>query len=215
MSLIRLAVRLAGTPPRSRGAIRPSFAVFITPSPKKGRREDRVPAGTRGPLRELHTQEEPHSSIQVWPSTRPSLRDGRTAYAVLSREPILLLASLAEVEITVGRTGWHDLRIHEGLTVASTVRTTRFCRTRGSLSPACRRDDVVHVAATPIRETNLSAPFVRARPRAHRGLPSLPAPLSPDAAASTASPARDRDDCTPPLKNEPGWRNTYAISEFR
>ena len=29
----------------------------------------------------------PHSSIQVWPITRPSLRDGRTAYAVLSREP--------------------------------------------------------------------------------------------------------------------------------
>jgi len=30
---------------------------------------------------------EPHSSIQVQPITRPSLRDGRTAYAVLSREP--------------------------------------------------------------------------------------------------------------------------------
>ncbi|MET4085336.1 hypothetical protein ABID60_001040 [Bradyrhizobium sp. S3.5.5] len=29
----------------------------------------------------------PHSSIQVVPITRPSLRDGRTAYAVLSREP--------------------------------------------------------------------------------------------------------------------------------
>ena len=43
--------------------------------------------GTRGPLREMHTQEEPHSSIQVVPITRPSLRDGRTAYAVLSREP--------------------------------------------------------------------------------------------------------------------------------
>ncbi|BBO02536.1 hypothetical protein BwSH20_08280 [Bradyrhizobium ottawaense] len=46
-----------------------------------------MPAGTRGPLREMHTQEEPHSSIQVTPNTRPSLRDGRTAYAVLSREP--------------------------------------------------------------------------------------------------------------------------------
>ena len=43
--------------------------------------------GTRGPLREMHTQEEPHSSIQVKPNTRPSLRDGRTAYAALSREP--------------------------------------------------------------------------------------------------------------------------------
>ena len=29
----------------------------------------------------------PHSSIQVVPITRPSLRDGWTAYAVLSREP--------------------------------------------------------------------------------------------------------------------------------
>jgi len=29
----------------------------------------------------------PHSSIQVVPITRPSLRSGRTAYAVLSREP--------------------------------------------------------------------------------------------------------------------------------
>ena len=29
----------------------------------------------------------PHSSIQVKPNTRPSLRDGLTAYAALSREP--------------------------------------------------------------------------------------------------------------------------------
>src|SRR6266567_1552602 len=43
--------------------------------------------GTCGPLREKHTQKEPHSSIQVKPNTRPSLRDGLTAYAVLSREP--------------------------------------------------------------------------------------------------------------------------------
>ena len=33
------------------------------------------------------TRRKPHSSIQVSPYTRPSLRDGRTAYAVLSREP--------------------------------------------------------------------------------------------------------------------------------
>ncbi|BBO15200.1 hypothetical protein TM102_66700 [Bradyrhizobium sp. TM102] len=46
-----------------------------------------MPARTRGPLREKRTQEEPHSSIQVVPITRPSLRGGRTAYAVLSREP--------------------------------------------------------------------------------------------------------------------------------
>jgi hypothetical protein len=61
-----------------------------------------VPTGTRGPLREMHTQEEPHSSIQVWPNTRPSLRDGRTAYAALSREPILLLASLTPANVADG-----------------------------------------------------------------------------------------------------------------
>ena len=69
---------------------------LITPPPNpRGRREGRVPTGTRGPLREMHTQEEPHSSIQVTPITRPSLRDGWTAYAVLSREPNFPLASLA------------------------------------------------------------------------------------------------------------------------
>jgi hypothetical protein len=53
----------------------------------------------------MHTQEEPHSSIQVWPDTRPSLRDGWTAYAALSREPNVLLASLTPAEITEGRAG--------------------------------------------------------------------------------------------------------------
>lgn len=68
----------------------PELCIVVPPSCPRGRREGRVPAGTRGPLREMHTQEEPHSSIQVWPNARPSLRDGRTAYAVLSREPMLL-----------------------------------------------------------------------------------------------------------------------------
>ena len=40
----------------------------------------------RSAARKAHA-EKPHSSIQVSPITRPSLRDGRTAYAALSREP--------------------------------------------------------------------------------------------------------------------------------
>jgi len=59
-----------------------------------------VPTGTRGLLREMHTQQEPHSSIQVVPITRPSLRDGRTAYGALSREPNFPLASLTPSEFT-------------------------------------------------------------------------------------------------------------------
>ncbi|MDD1519595.1 hypothetical protein DAA51_06760 [Bradyrhizobium sp. WBAH10] len=63
--------------------VSPEFCASCRALLEKGRREGRVLAGTRGPLREMHTQEEPHSSIQVKPNTRPSLRDGRTAYAVL------------------------------------------------------------------------------------------------------------------------------------
>ena len=79
---------------RPRGLIARALLHLSPPNPR-GHREGRVPTGTRGPLREMHTQEEPHSSIQVVPITRPSLRDGRTAYAALFREPNFPLASLA------------------------------------------------------------------------------------------------------------------------
>ncbi len=59
---------------------------FLAPK-ERGRREGRAPTGTRGLPREKHTRKRPHSSIQVSPNARPSLRDGWTAYAVLSREP--------------------------------------------------------------------------------------------------------------------------------
>ncbi|OSI80806.1 hypothetical protein BSZ23_09920 [Bradyrhizobium canariense] len=45
--------------------IPPELCFVASPSCPRGRREGRVPAGTRGPLREKHTQREPHSSIQV------------------------------------------------------------------------------------------------------------------------------------------------------
>ena len=43
---------VADAPFRSRGGFRPSFALVSLPSDPRGRREGRVPAGTRGPLRE-------------------------------------------------------------------------------------------------------------------------------------------------------------------
>ena len=73
----------------------PELCLIAPPSNPGGHREDRVPAGTCGLLRERHAQRRPHSSIQVSPITRPSLRSGRTAYAVISREPTIPLASLA------------------------------------------------------------------------------------------------------------------------
>ena len=47
---------LADTPSHPRGAFRPSFTWSLHPLEPRGRREGRVPTGTRGPLREKHTQ---------------------------------------------------------------------------------------------------------------------------------------------------------------
>ena len=68
----------------------------------------------------------------------------------------------------------------QDLTVATTARTTRFCRTQ-------------------------TAPLVCTRVSGSQGLPALPAPSRADAAASTASPARDQDDDEIAPPGEPGW----------
>jgi hypothetical protein len=53
----------------------------------------------------------PHSSIQVKPNTRPSLRSGLTAYAVLSREPNSFWPpSLRELTMWLTRLGAPHLR---------------------------------------------------------------------------------------------------------
>src|SRR6266702_2992029 len=60
--------------------------LLFTPSRKKGRREDRAPAGThKTPVLNRCTRNAQgrHRAAE----TRPSLRDGLTAYAALSREP--------------------------------------------------------------------------------------------------------------------------------
>src|SRR3569623_1974682 len=70
-----------------------------------------------------------HSGIQVKPNTRPSLRSGLMAYAVLSREPNSFWPpSPRELPMWLIRLDAPHLR--EGLTVATTAGTTRFCRTR-------------------------------------------------------------------------------------
>ncbi len=107
---------------------------FLPPSCPRGRREGRVlTSHPRSAARKAHAGK-PHSSIQVVPITRPSLRDGLTAYAVLSREPNSFWPpSPRELTMRLTRLGAPHLR--ESLAVATTVRTTRFCRTRVRLMP--------------------------------------------------------------------------------
>jgi hypothetical protein len=87
-------ISLVDMPFRSRGLIHPSFA--WSRHPLKSKRAQGRPGADRHPrsAARMHTRKRPHSSIQVWPNARPSLRDGRTAYAVISREPNFPLASL-------------------------------------------------------------------------------------------------------------------------
>ncbi|MGC0388871.1 hypothetical protein ACVIU7_003835 [Bradyrhizobium liaoningense] len=65
----------------------PELCFVAHPLEPRGRREDRVLTSHPRSAARRCSAKRPHSSIQVVPITRPSLRDGRTAYAVLSREP--------------------------------------------------------------------------------------------------------------------------------
>jgi hypothetical protein len=110
-----------------RGSLRPSFALVASPSNERGRREDRVPAGTRGPLCEIVVRTL-HSGIQVKPNTRPSLRSGFTAYVVLSPGSDALLPP--------SPCGWLMRVPGRATHITATLgaqtpgaRTTRFCRT--------------------------------------------------------------------------------------
>ena len=67
----------------SRDALRPSFAAISAPIKNRGRREGRAPAGTRGLVCQMRI-ENAHEHTGVAETSRPSLRDGFTAYSALS-----------------------------------------------------------------------------------------------------------------------------------
>ena len=171
----------------SRGAIRPSFSFRVTPPSKEGCREGRVPDGTRGPLREMHTQEEPHSSIQVKPNTRPSLRDGRTAYAALSREPSSLWPP-SPLRKSPARRRLTSMPHSQGLTVATTAGTTRFCRTQA-----------VPLAPRGLRRTSSAVRTTRLAKRL-TGFGSIHCP---------ALPPHPRRRCLRPPHPDPRFVTTY------
>ena len=197
----------------SRGAIRPSFSFRVTPPSKEGCREGRVPDGTRGPLREMHTQEEPHSSIQVKPNTRPSLRDGRTAYAVLSREPNSFWPPsprrkspaprrLTRLPHSQGLDRSNDGQDHTVLPYARPAISPQFSR-------PCRRSrklagETKPGSAVRPRDAKDSRRAIRPAPGLSR--PTLPRPPQTRLANMTTTRS--------PLENEPGWATHTANQNF-
>ena len=205
-------ISFADTPSRSRGAFRPSFASSLHPPNPRGRREGRVPAGTRGPLREnAHAGRtaQQHTGVADHSAFPAQWLDG-LCRDLPGADHSFWPPSPFELTMPSARLGWRTSP--NGLTVATTARTTRFCRTHG---PPCRRSIPGPVDGA----GNLRARRSLTAPSSARGLgltgTTRPARASrADAAASTASPARDRDDFTSPLLGEPGWATHTSKPNF-
>jgi hypothetical protein len=166
----------------------------------------------RSAARKAHA-EKPHSSIQVLPNTRPSLRDGRTAYAVLSREPNFPLASLAvRIDDDVHPVGL--ARIFERLDRSNDGQDhTVSPYARPAMSPQyfqpCRRS---------WKLTGETKPSSAVRLHAGVGLTGTTRPARTpraNAAASTATRPAFRTTREPPLFVGPGCVDLCRNSEFR
>ncbi|MBB4371816.1 hypothetical protein GGD63_004617 [Bradyrhizobium sp. cir1] len=101
----------------------------------------------------------------------------------------------------------------KGLTVATTARTTRFCRTHG---PPFRRSfpGPRRQSRKLTDETSLAAPFVRTRPRAHRDYPPLLAPSVPTLPRPPQARLANKTTTRSPLKDEPGWATHTPFPNF-
>jgi len=148
--------RAQGAAIQSRDRFRPSFdlsfqfrAALLFP---RGRREDRVPTSHPRSAARRCSAGKPHSSIQVVPNTRPSLRSGLTAYAVLSREPSSFWPPLPrELAMQLTRLGAPHLREkldrsddgqdHTVLPYARFAASPQYSSALSTLPKNCRRDE--------------------------------------------------------------------------
>ena len=174
----------------------PELCLITPPSYPRGRREGRVlTTHPRSAAQKAHA-EEPHSSIQVVPITRPSLRDGRTAYAVLSREPnfpsglprprgihrhprrLTRMPPPQELDRS------NDGQDHTVLPYARPAMSPAVFPALSTEPETCRRDETWQRRSSArckgLTESNPPCPWL----------------FAPDAAASTANPAREHDDHT-------------------
>ena len=152
---------------RSRGLIGPSFAAGFAPWNCRGRREGRAPAGTRGSLCVCSASQSCTATYRAARTSRPPLSSGVTAYAVPSPEPnSFCLRRLAKDD---GKGRLTSCRRPQGLTVATTVRTTRFCRTL--LAPFVTRGQVLTSFGSILRPP-CPRPCVPTRARVHRNPPT-------------------------------------------
>ncbi|MGY4368554.1 hypothetical protein ACVW1A_004619 [Bradyrhizobium sp. LB1.3] len=192
--------------------ISPELCLISPPSCPGGRREGRVPAGTRGPLREDVAQGNRTAAYRCSQITRPSLRSGFTAYAVLSREPSSFWPPspsrksrtqrrLTQVPHPQRLDRSNDGQDHTVLPYA------RFAAHR-IISRRCRH------CRKNTGETNLTAPLVDTKPRAHGEQSALPALSRPTLSRPPQARLAKRDDARSPLLVEPGCATHTPFPNF-
>jgi hypothetical protein len=164
---LRSQGRQVDAPPRSRDIICPSFANSFAPK-NRGRREDRVHAAPAVSCAKMHI-ENAHEHTGSAEAIRPSLRNGFTAYFVLSPVNGLschrhLAENSTRLDASVAASGPHDFAV-------------RFSRARQSqLSrPSLPDPRFVTIAHTPLvwdgmaRNKRVICPRDQARPLRHIG----------------------------------------------
>ena len=161
---------------RSRGAKRPKFCKSF--APRKQRAQGRPGARcTRGLMCNI-VRSGAHEHTGSAETLRPSLRNGFTAYAVIS-------------PATNSSVCHRRLRIKICLSPVGPTRLRKLDTSNG-----CRNHTVLPYATTRLRQKASpgKAPFVRVPPIAHESMRlTLQLRFTPDAAASTASPPQRCD----------------------
>jgi len=154
----------------------PELCSITPPSYPGGRREGRVPAGTCGLLRECVAQEDRTAAYRWSPTHGLPCAMGWRLMPCSPGSRIPSGLPRPADDDAVRPVGLADTSA-KGLTVATTARTTRFCRTRVRLMPQgspalstlrekCWRDEL-HSAVRPHAVSG------------SQGLPALPAPIVP------------------------------------
>ena len=149
----------------------PELCLISPPSYPRGRREGRVPAGTHGPLcacsarrnAQRHTGEAEHTAF-------PAQWVDGLCRALPGAE--FLLASLTPRIIDAVHPVGLACTSAKSLTVATTARTTRFCRTRVRRPP--QSSPALSTSREKCWRDELSAPLIRTWPRTHRDYPPCP-----------------------------------------
>ena len=195
--------RPADTPSQPRGSNSPELCLRLHPQIQEGAGKAGCRQRTRGLLRKMHTQKNRTAAYRWCRSLGlPCAMVGRLMPCSPGSRTFLLASLAVRIDDAVRPVGLARI-FDPGLTVATTARTTRFCRTHG---PPCRRS-IPWLRRQSRKLTGETKPSSAVRPHAvtdSQGLPALPAPLVPTLPRPPQARLAIKTTSRSPLLVEPG-----------